>query len=77
MAQTLSPVETIANFNISELKYLLDKQKEYERIDAILHVLAETTSIASMIFSTLSGIHWEYLSYVALGCSTSTVFFLK
>ena len=53
---------------------LLDNQKEYERIDTFLHVLAATIDIASMVFSTLSGIHYEYLSYAALGCSKSAVF---
>ena len=35
MTQNLSPVDMINTFNSSELKDLLDKQKEYERIDTI------------------------------------------
>ena len=35
MAQTLSPANMVANFINSELKDLLDNQKEYERIDTI------------------------------------------
>ena len=69
MAQTLSPVDMINNFNSSELKDLLDKQKEYERIDNILHVTVATINI----LSTLAGIHWEYLAFVAMGCSAGTV----
>jgi len=35
MAQTLSPANMVANFINSELKDLLDDQKEYERIETI------------------------------------------
>ena len=35
MAQTLSPANMVANFINSELKDLIDNQKEYERIDTI------------------------------------------
>ena len=35
MPQTLSPANMVANFINSELKDLLDIQKEYERIDTI------------------------------------------
>ena len=74
---SLSPFEMIANFNNSELKDLLDKQKEYERIDTILHVLATTINISSIVLSTLAGFQWYYLSFVALGMSAGTVFFLE
>ena len=63
----------INNFNDSNLKDLLDTQQEYERIDTILHVLAATISVASMVLSTLAGIHFEYLAFVAMGCSAGTV----
>ena len=36
MAQTLSPANMVANFTNSELKDLIDNQKEYERIDTII-----------------------------------------
>ena len=35
-----SATDTINNFNNSELKDLLDKQKEYEKFDTISHALA-------------------------------------
>ena len=70
MAQTLSPIDMINNFNSSELKDLLDKQKDYERIDNILHVTAATINIASVILSTLAGIRF---AFVAMGCSAGTV----
>ena len=35
MAQTLSPANMVANFINSELKDLLDNQREYERIETI------------------------------------------
>ena len=63
----------INNFNSDEIKGLLEKQKEYERIDDLLHVLAATINVASVILSTLAGIHWEYLAFVAMGCSAGTV----
>ena len=56
MSQTLTPIEMIANFNNSELKDLLSKQKEYERIDTISHVLSTTINISSIVLSTLAGI---------------------
>ena len=70
---SLSPIEMINNYNNNELKDLSDKQKDYEQIDTILHVTAATINVASVILSTLAGIHWEYLAFVAMGCSAGTV----
>ena len=36
-------------------------------------MLAATINVASVILSTLAGIHWEYLAFVAMGCSAGTV----
>ena len=73
MTQTLSPIDMINSFNDSNLKDLLKKQKEYERIDTILHISSTIINISTMVLSTLAGIHFEYLAFVALGCSAGTV----
>ena len=36
-------------------------------------MLAATINVASMVLSTLAGVHFEYLAFVALGCSAGTV----
>ena len=73
MAQTLTSIEMINNYNSEELKDLLNKQRECERIDATLHILAATINVASVVLSTLAGIRFEYLAFVATGCSAGTV----
>ena len=63
---SLSPIEMVQIFNNSELNDILDIQKEYERIDTILHISSTIVNVASVILSTLAGIHWEYLAFVAM-----------
>ena len=70
-----SAADMINNFDNSELNDLLDKQKEYERIDTILHISSTIINVASIVLSTLSGIQWHYLSFVALGMSSGSVLF--
>ena len=72
---SLSSIEMINNFNNSELKYLLDKQREDEQIDTILHISSTIINISSIVLSTLAGIQWHYLSFVAIGLSSGTVLF--
>ena len=73
LTQTLSPVSMIANFNNSELQSLLNKQKEYDHLETILHIPSAIINISSMVLSTLAGIHFGYLAFVALGFSAGTV----
>ena len=56
-----------------ELKDLLAKQKIYENLDTILHISCTLINISSMVLSTLAGIHFGYLAFVALGFSGGTV----
>ena len=73
MTQTLTPANMVVNFNNSELQSLLNKQREYERIDTVLHISSTIINISSMVLSTLAGIHFEFLAFIALGCSAGTV----
>ena len=70
---SLSPIQMIANFNNSELQSLLNKQREYEQIDTILHISSTIINISSMVLWTLAGIQFQYMAFVALGCSAGTV----
>ena len=60
----------VTNFTNSELKDLLEK-----KLDTILHVIATTINISSIVLSTLAGIIWAYLAFAAVGCSSGTVLF--
>ena len=69
---SLSATDMVNNFINDELKSFLNKQKDYERILTMFDVMAAPINMASMVFS---GIHLEYLPFVAPGCSASSVIF--